>query len=284
MGFLGSAMRLKAMKPELPIIHDFEQCESDLVSDSEEESGVDGGKSRCCSSNEERKLYGSERPSPMEGSEAQPEDEKTQQKRPEKKKLQITTDEADMSEFERTTSPIKLNIPKNDAHVGLRKSDENVLATDRGKSAKKGEGVEEKPQEEPQAPEQLQPRESQPLSQNDIKRAIGGDKNRLKHIYTLARVTRKGGKYKVEEKDLLSQFDTETRKFKNRMQDRGNESPKFYKKERVNPPYIFGTAFVKPDDDQHVHAKYTAICKTDCHFMTINRRHLNLIQERIQKK
>lgn len=53
---------------------------------------------------------------------------------------------------------------------------------------------------------------------------------------------------------------------------------------KVNPPYMFGMAFVRPDDEAHVHAKYTATCKTDCHFMIIDRRHLNTIQERIIKK
>lgn len=74
-------------------------------------------------------------------------------------------------------------------------------------------------------------------------------------------------------------------KFKNRIQEKSTEeTTKLSKKERVNPPYMFGLSFVQPDDYQHVHAKYTAICKTDCHFMTISRRHLNMIHDRILKK
>lgn len=79
-----------------------------------------------------------------------------------------------------------------------------------------------------------------------MKKAIGDDKNRLKHIYALARHTRVGGKYRVEEYDPISQFDPETKKFKNRMQDKPDENMKLSKKERVNTPYIFGMSFVRP--------------------------------------
>ena len=88
-------------------------------------------------------------------------------------------------------------------------------------------------------------------------------------------MTRKGGKYETAEHDILSIFDSEPKKFKNRMQDKPADT-KPSKKERVNPPYMFGMSFVEPEDaDKHVHSKYTAICKTDCHFITVDRRHLH---------
>ena len=63
------------------------------------------------------------------------------------------------------------------------------------------------------------------------------------------------------------------------------EEVKLGKKERVNPPYMFGTGFVRPEyEEKHVHARYTTVCKTDCHFMTLDRRHLHMIHERILKK
>ena len=49
------------------------------------------------------------------------------------------------------------------------------------------------------------------------------DASNYKHLYSLATVTRKGGKFRVEEQDVLSQFDTETKKFKNRILNSGEE-------------------------------------------------------------
>ena len=98
------------------------------------------------------------------------------------------------SEFEKQTSPVKLDIAGKDVHVGLRDSDESVLTNDIDVVR-----TAEKQKEEAR----ISGYQRKSFDQRMVQKAIGDDKNRLKHVYTMAQVTRKGGKYKVEEQDLF---------------------------------------------------------------------------------